>query len=782
MRVSAPPPQEPEDHAGEDEALELRLRRRLFGWRLTPKRALVGRPLAGSELGDTLLSKRLALPIFASDALSSVAYATESALVVLVGASLSSRSAVLPISIAVAVLLAVVALSYQQTVRAYTTSGGAYVVAKENLGVFAGLLAASALLIDYVLTVAVSVSAGILAVTSVAHGLAGSTVGLALGCVAVLTLVNLRGVRESGLAFALPTYLFIGSMLAMIVIGLARLALGDAPRAQVPHPVAVGTGTLSLFVLLRAFASGSSALTGVEAISNGVSAFRRPQAQNAVRTLGILAVLAISMFLGVSYLAVEMHAAPSTTVSVLAQIARGVFPTGSPGAFMYYVVQGATLSILVLAANTSFQGFPRLLALLAQDRFAPRQFRNLGDRLVFSNGMVVLALLAGLLIWAFGANVDSLIHLYVLAVFTAFTPSHPGMVRHCRHHRDPGWQRRAAINGFGAGLTGLVAAVVIATKFTEGAWAVIVAAPLLMTLFYGIRRHYRRIGRQLRAGVSAVLAAPPAHNNVLLYTERLDEATLKAAWYAHRISAGDYTPLAVPDARHPLDFEQGWNEFTGGLPQIETLERIERRSDSVIERVWGMPRGEGQFVTVVIPEQFTSSSLLSEARQGTELALKVRLLREPFVAIADVTLLRDPSGAPAVLPKRISCRILVPDAHAASLRALRYADTLTVPDTRAVYCAFDDDERARLDRDWRRYGIDTPLDVIDAPYRDVGYPLRKYLRKLTADEETVVVVVMPELRVHGTQHFLHNQTALYIKRLLLFERRVILTSVPYLLR
>src|SRR3954470_15875125 len=411
------------------------------------KRVVVGRPMASDELEETLLPKWLALPIFASDPLSSVAYATEAALVVLIAASATSLHLAFPISLAIAALLAIVVLSYRQTVLVYQSSGGAYVVAKENLGRLPSLVAAAALLTDYVLTVAVSVAAGVLALTSAFTPLAGHELGLSLACVGLIALANLRGVKEAGSVFALPTYAFVTSIFVLVVAGVGRCATSGCPHATVEHPLASGTGAVTLFVVLRAFASGSTALTGVEAIANGVNAFRHPHGRNAATTLAVLGAIAIAMFVGVSWLAVQMHAKPASdgTPSVLAEIARGVFPAGHWSAFMYWAVQILTLLILVLAANTSFQGFPRLAALLARDRYFARQFTNLGDRLVFSNGIVVLAGIASALLWAYNARVDSLIHLYVIGVFTAFTLSQAGMVRYWRRTRDPGWRHKSAI-------------------------------------------------------------------------------------------------------------------------------------------------------------------------------------------------------------------------------------------------------------------------------------------------------------------------------------------------
>src|SRR5579859_4015440 len=510
------------------------------------RRVLVGRPMRTGQMDETPLPKFLALPIFASDPLSSVAYATESALVVLLGVSAASAHLVFPISIAISVLLAIVVVSYIQTVRVYETSGGAYIVARENLGTLPSLVGAAALLTDYVLTVAVSISAGVFAITSFVPSLNAHKVDLSLAALVLIVLVNLRGVRESGLAFALPTYLFVTAIGTLVVAGLVELAAGHAHHAVTPNPLPVGTGAITLFVLLRAFSSGSTALTGVEAIANGVNAFRRPHGKNAAQTLAILGLIAIALFLGVSYLAVHLHALPSSTDSVVSQIARAVFPAGSTGSFMYYAVQGLTLLVLILAANTSFQGFPRLSALLAHDRFAPRQFTNLGDRLVFSNGMLVLATVAGLLLWIYNANTNNLIHLYVIGVFTAFTLSQGGMVRYWLRTRDKGWRAKTAINAIGASATGIVTLIVVYTKFAEGAWLVTVAIPILVVGMLGVRRHYHRFARRLRAGTAAVAAASLPRNTTLVVVQSLDAATEEAAWFAHEIAHDGFRAVHVP--------------------------------------------------------------------------------------------------------------------------------------------------------------------------------------------------------------------------------------------
>jgi amino acid transporter len=745
------------------------------------KRFVVGRPMATGQFEETLLPKTLALPIFASDPLSSVAYATESALVVLLAASAASAHVVFPLSLGIGALLAIVVVSYRQTVHVYESSGGAYVVARENLGTFPSLTAAAALLTDYVLTVAVSVAAGVLALTSAVSALRGHELLLSLACVALITLANLRGVREAGLAFAAPTYLFVASIFVLLGTGIGKCAVSSCPTATVSHPMATGTGALTLFVVLRAFSSGSTALTGVEAIANGVNAFRKPHGRNAAVTLGILGVIAISMFIGVSWLAVHMHARPTATgtPSVLSELARGVFPAGHWSAFMYWVVQVLTLLVLVLAANTSFQGFPRLAALLARDRYFARQFTNLGDRLVFSNGILVLAGIAALVLWIYHAQVDSLIHLYVVGVFTAFTLSQAGMVRYWLRTHDPGWRHKALVNGIGASATGMVTTVVIWTKFTEGAWLVTVAIPILVVTFRGINRHYRRFGRRLRAGISAARAAGEPTNTTLLWVDAIDTATEIALWYAREIAAdASLRALHAPGRHTDSGIRPRWFNFAEARPPLELLPAEEGRTQAMLEEVWRLPRGDNRFVTVVVPEQFRRPSLLSAAGRES-FRLKLRLLSEPGVVVADAPAVCPTPTAEADTPTHLAVRVLISGVHGGSLRALQYARALGVEDTRAVSFAFDPEEAARIERDWMKSAPATPLDLSDAPYRDFGDPLLHYLRALTADPDTAVNVVMPEIVVRGWTRLLHNQRALYIKRLLLFEPRVILSSVPY---
>jgi len=444
---------------------------------------------------------------------------------------------------------------------------------------------------------------------------------------------------------------------------------------------------------------------------------------------------------------------------------------------MYYAVQGLTFAILVLAANTSYQGFPRLGAVLARDRFFPRQFINLGDRLVYSNGIIVLAAIASFLIWIFHADVLALIHLYVIGVFTAFTLSQAGMVRYWWRRRDPGWQKSVTLNAIGCAATGLVALLVIQAKFTAGAWAVIVAIPIIIVGFYGVHRHYRKVERRLRAGVAAVAAAPAPRNEVVLYVESADAALEEALWYARQIAGDDFRAIHPLGTHSDPGIRARFRSLTDIHPDLDVLEPPLGRVEAVIEYLWALPRGESNFVTVVIPELFRRRSLWAAASRRTELALKLRLLREPGVVITDVPVLATNGHLP--LPQRAVCRLLVSGAHAASLRAVNYASTLGFEDTKALFFAFDHEEADRLRAEWSAQAMKIPLQIEEAPFRDLGDPLLRSLREITADPEAVAVVIMPELVFSGPQRLLHNQRALYIKRLLLFEPRVLLTSVPY---
>ncbi len=530
------------------------------------KRLLIGDPLATAQQVHERLTKVKALAVFSSDALSSVAYATEEILLVLILAGSGAVRLAWPISLGIAILIAIVITSYYQTVHAYPNGGGSYIVAHDNLGVLPGLVAAAALITDYVLTVAVSTTAGVAAITSAFPALYPYRITIALVSISLITIANLRGVRESGTIFAIPSYLFIISFLTMIAVGVFRWVSGGMPPALEPQHVSPAIHGLTLFLALRAFSSGCTALTGIEAISNGVQVFKPPESDNAGKTLIILATLSITMFVGVTFISHQFGIVPNeaTHETVVSLVARTVFGDGSP---FYFLVQGATMLILMLAANTSFNGFPRLASILAQDRYMPHQFALVGDRLVYSNGIVILGLLSAGLVVAFGGHTTRLIPLYAVGVFMSFTLSQMGMVVRWLRLRGQHWQLKAAINGLGAAATGVVSVVIAATKFIYGAWAVLLFIPLLVAGLRAIYRHYRKVASQL----SLETAGPPPRirrHRVIVPIAGVHQGVLHALEYARSIS-DDVTAVYVevdPDETDRV--RERWEEWGSGVRLI----------------------------------------------------------------------------------------------------------------------------------------------------------------------------------------------------------------------
>ncbi len=531
---------------------------------------LVGSPLPTSAEGEQRLGKAKALAIFSSDALSSVAYATEEILLVLVLAGTGALKFSLPISLAIGALLAVVASSYFQTVHGYPSGGGAYVVAHENLGILPGLIAAAALLIDYVLTVAVSVTAGIAAITSALPALYPYRVELCVLAIALTAWINLRGVKESGTVFAFPTYGFLLLTLALIATGLVRIVAGKlVPLPDAPPVLPEGElQAVTLFLLLRAFASGCTALTGVEAISNGVQAFKRPEARNAGITLVAMAVLLGTMFLGITGLARALHIVPVGHETVVSQIGRQVFGDG----VLYGLLQAATMLILILAANTSFNGFPRLAAILAHDRYLPRQLTNLGDRLVFANGIGALAVLASILVIVFGGQTHRLIPLYAVGVFLSFTLSQAGMVRRWIKTRREGWPWKAAVNGLGAVATAIVLAVIVTTKFIHGAWVVVLLIPVFVWIFRVIKRHYVTLAEQLSLNGHVPqkwtgLAAGRRHK-VVVPISGMHRGTLAALRFARSMSKDVTAVMVDVEPERTTRVRDRWETWGQNVPFV----------------------------------------------------------------------------------------------------------------------------------------------------------------------------------------------------------------------
>ncbi|MEO6121752.1 MAG: APC family permease [Acidimicrobiales bacterium] len=610
----------------------------------TFKRVMVGKPLATAEQEHQRIPKSIALAVFSSDAISSTAYATEEILfVTALGASSLDMglSVLVPIGLAVAVLLTIVVTSYRQTIFAYPSGGGSYVVSRENLGEYPSLIAGASLLIDYILTVAVSISAGVAAIISIPafRDLENRRVAIGLVLIALITVANLRGVKESGRLFAGPTYVYIVILTLLVGYGLFRSFFGDIGRVPVDSEPLEGLrqtgGSLSLFLLLKGFSSGAVALTGVEAISNGVPAFRRPESRNAGITLVWMGAILGSLFFGVSVLAHRLHPYPSHDETVFSQLGRTVFGEG----LLYVVLQVATAAILVLAANTAYADFPRLSSIISRDGYLPRQFANRGDRLVFSNGIVFLAVSAGGLLVAFGGLTNALIPLYAVGVFTSFTLSQAGMVRHHLRLREPAWQRGIAINAVGAVATFFVLLVVAGTKFTSGAWVPIVVVPAIIAVFVAIKRHYDR--------VSTVLT------------------------------------IAPEDVR---------------------------------------------------PEVFNHTVV-----------------------------------------------VLVGRVHKGVIKAINYAKSLQPNHLAVVFVAADDDDRESIQREWKRFNMNVPLEIVSSPYRDLVEPVERFLTELDQrwDNDTISVVIPEFVVEHWYQNVLHNQSALALKLALLDRQGTVVISVPY---
>jgi amino acid transporter len=600
---------------------------------------LIGSPLETESLHEQRLSKKAALAVLASDNLSSSAYATEEILLALTAGVAAGLAVPLyysvPIGLAIGLLTLIVVISYGQTLHAYPTGGGAYTVAKENLGITAALIAGACLLIDYVLTVAVSVAAGIAAVTSAVPALFEYRVHLCLFAVGVILLANLRGVRESAAVFAGPVYAFILSAFLLVIVGLVRYGMEGAPpkpAESLPSPDLAWNAAM-VFLVLRAFASGCAALTGIEAVAQGVRVFQPPVARNASIVLYTLAGLLASLFLGITLLAYLYGVVPHADAkeTVVSQLARSVFDTGP----LYYLVQAATMAILILAANTSYTGFPRLASVMAQDRFLPRQLANMGDRLVYSNGILLLSLFAAALIVLFNAQVHSLIPLYMIGVFTAFTLSQAGMVVHWRKEQSPGRSWRVGVNAFGALATGLVLVVVAIVKFQEGAWIIVAAIPLMVVACRAVRQHYYMTVREL--SLADYEMPREIRHTAVIPVAGMNKMVLAAVEYARSISRD---VIAVTINVDNADREKLLEEWQARVPDVPLVilespyRAIHRPLLRFIDEAetW---RGD-DIVTVVIPEFISKSWWHHFLHNQTSLFLKAALLFKPRIIVTSV--------------------------------------------------------------------------------------------------------------------------------------------------
>ena len=629
------------------------------------KRVILGRAMRSDRLGETLLPKRIALPVFASDALSSVAYATQEILIVLALGGTAFLHLTWYAALGVVTVMATVVAAYRQNVHAYPSGGGDYEVANTNLGRKFGLIVAAALLVDYVLTVAVSTSAGVenLASTPLFSWMAGNRVTATLAVVVIIVLLNLRGIRESGTAFAIPTYAFMFGIIAMITVGIVRLASGANLQAGTAHydikPELHNLGTAGvMFLGLRAFASGCTALTGVEAISNGVPAFRKPKSKNAANTLALMGGIAVTMFVGVTFLAIKLGVRitesndtlvgfnGTTQTTVIAQIGERVF--NGQNNLPFYFVQLVTALILVLAANTAFNGFPVLASILAQDRYMPRQMHNRGDRLVFSNGIVLLALFAGVLIYAFNAQSTKLIQLYIVGVFVSFTLSQAGMVRHWNRlllsqtdAADAGERRktlrRRGISAFAFVTTGIVLVVVLITKFLSGAWIAIVAMTILWFMMRGIHNHYQHVSDELAVKADEPTMLPARVHSIVLVS-KIHKPTLQALAYARATRPSTLEALTVAiDPEEARALQEDWERRQIPVP-LKVLDSPFREiTKPVLDYIQSLrSAGPRDLVTVFVPEYVVGKWWEQLLHNQSALRLRTRLRFTSGVVVTSV--------------------------------------------------------------------------------------------------------------------------------------------------
>lgn len=767
------------------------------------KRFLIGAPLANEQAQHERLTKVKALAVLSSDAISSVAYASEAILGTIVVAGTAALGLTLPICIAIVALLAIVALSYRQTIPAYPNGGGSYIVAKDNLGTLAGLIAAASLLIDYVLTVSVSVAAGVQNLASLFSAIAPSVVIIDVVLVVFITVVNLRGVRESGSIFAIPTYVFIFSALFLIVVGGIKGFLFEH-NAVIGHFTYVkATEGLSLFLILRSFAAGCSAMTGIEAISNGIPAFKKPETRNAAITLIWMAIILGTLFIGITLLAtsygVEAYASGNPTV--IAQIASRVF--SGPLFFMYPVFQLSTLFILVLAANTSYSDFPRLASLLARDHFLPHQFAFRGDRLAFSSGIIFLAVLASFLLIIFKGDVTLLINLYAVGVFMSFTLSQGGMVRHWWRLRSehPGWQRSLVINGLGAITTLLVAIVISTTKFLDGAWIVVILIPLLVLMFELIHRHYTRVEQERTSDIP--VQPGNIQHRVLVPIANLDILARQALAYGRSISS-HVTSVHITTQKQSADALQiAWKEWQArtGSDGTEHLEIVPLTTRSLAAQILSYIHKVHQdfpdeTLTIILPEVAVSYWWQYFLRNRIAIQLKASLLFQPGIVVTDISPYKQlersrpqnlEDGALPVKAKEIKHIFIVPIAglDKVSKQSLAYARSISERVV-AVHVSIEEQDAQKVRHDWELWKDNllpdekTELVVIESPYRSLSRPLLDYIdtmRELYPD--CALTVILPEFVVaHWWEHILHNQTAFFLKTSLLFRERIIVTSIP----
>lgn len=769
------------------------------------KRLILGPAIPTAHLIHERLGKSTALAIFSSDALSSVAYATEEMLRTLFIAGAVATAAfalIMPLSFVIVGVLAILMFSYRQTIKAYPSAGGAYIVTKDNFGLVPAQVAGVALLTDYVLTVAVSVSAGVSAIIAAVPALHEFRVPMCLFFIALIAIGNLRGVKESGRIFAAPTFLFLTMIGSLVVLGIVKLASGTLQHAATAsfqagwaaenaakgiEPIAI----IGLFLGLHALASGSTAMTGVEAISNGVPAFRPPEWKNARTTLMWMGGLLGAMFLGISFLAQKVQAVPDPTQqqTVLAEIGRTVYGTTTLGHVAFYVLQIATTMVLVLAANTAFADFPRLASFQAGDDFLPRQFTTRGHRLVFSNGILALSLAAAALVIAFGGDVARLIPFYAIGVFTSFTLSQAGMAKRHLRIREPHWRIGLLINGLGAIATGIVLMVIAITKFTHGAWAVIVLVPFMVYALIRLARQYEVEQHELERDLERFNTEDLKRPAIILLVDQVDSKTIHALQYAKTIRADDVRAVHIEeDPLRTLQLETAWSTARLGDVPLKILRGRGEGGSRLAGFIGAMPEDRDVNVLIPVPHETSARDRISEARAGARLTrallpyeqVRVTLVRDHPDGVHPLSY--DEQGKPVVrlAPRgRHTAIVLVDKLDSAVLRAVRYPLTLGCTEVWAVHAAVDPDRAGTLVRKWMEAPMPVPLDVIECWDRNVTRALEEYVLS-RSDRGTEVTVVMarrdfPKLR----QRLLHDRTSGKIMRALGRYPHVDVARVPY---
>ncbi len=771
-------------------------------FRYSVKRTLIGAPIATAQQEHERLTKVKALAVLSSDAISSVAYATEAILGTLILAGAAPLGLTLPICIAIVVLLAIVAASYRQTIPAYPGGGGSYIVAKDNLGTLAGLIAAASLLIDYVLTVSVSVSSGVQNLASLLPVFTPYVVPIGVALVIFITIVNLRGVRESGSIFAIPTYIFIGSTLMLIIVGCIKsfLFLHNPVIGHFPTPSAAPTESLGVFLILRSFAAGCSAMTGVEAISNGIPAFKKPEPRNAAITLTWMAVILGTLFIGITVLATSFGIVvkPNGIPSVISQIATQVF--NGPLSFMYPVFLLATLLILTLAANTSYADFPRLASLLARDNFLPHQFAFRGDRLAFSIGIIFLAILASLLIIGFRGDTVLLLNLYAVGVFMSFTLSQGGMILHWWRLRasHKGWLQSLLINSLGTLTTFMVVCVITYTKFLDGAWIVVLLIPIIVIMFELIHRHYVRVQRERTSDIP--LQPGNINHHIIVPIADLDSVAKQSISYARSIT-NNVVAIHVSSRKEKAEALQvAWNTWQEAFDERTPLQTINLTHGSISKQVLAYidnarPSSPNDVLTVVLPEVEIDHWWEYFLRNRIAIQLKTALLFRPGVIVTDISPYKHSSTSlPQMVstlipasPKQVKHLFIVPIAglDKVSKQSLAYARSISNYVV-AVHVAIEQHDADKVRADWEAWKKNltaeenTELVVIESPYRSLERPLLNYIDTMhELYPDYAVNVLLPEFVVARLwEYVLHNQTAFQLKWSLLFRQNIIVTNVP----